>query len=159
MAASAQIATTVIHEILAGFTTCMFAEMADATLQRRSAAASPPPSEADATAAIARFAALSGEVRGAAILGPDGEVLAASGDRAHWGAAAGALLRAADAAAGARAAQAHVATEEGEVYAIRFGGLAMIAVCDRFALASLIMSDMRAALRGLGVAVASDGAC
>lgn len=149
MAASAQIATTLIQEIRAGFTTCMFAEMADATLQRPPADASAAPSEADAAAAIARFAALSGEVRGAAILGPDGDVLAASGDRARWGAAADALLRAADSAAGAEVAQSHVATEEGEVYAVRLGGLAMVAVSDRFALASLMTSDMRATLRAL----------
>ena len=84
------------------------------------------------------------------ILAPDGRVVAASGDRARWGAAADALLRAADSAAGAVAAQSHVATEEGEVYALRLGGLAMIAVSDRFALSSLVTSDMRATLRALG---------
>ena len=76
-------------------------------------------------------------------------VLAASGDLAAWGGAAGELLAAADAAAERAASHAHIATEEGEVYAVRWGGIAMVAVSERFALASLMLNDMRATLRGL----------
>lgn len=107
------------------------------------------PSKADADAAIVGFQALSAEIRGAAILDRAGRLLAASGDPERWSAAAAELLAAADAAAGGTASQAHVATEEGEVYGVRFAGLAMVAVSDRFTLSSLILSDMRSALRAL----------
>lgn len=103
----------------------------------------------DVVRALQRFGDLSGDVRGAAILGPGTEALAASGEPARWSEAANALLDAADAAAGRAASHAHVATEEGEVFAVRFAGLAMVAVTDRFALASLVLSDMRATLREL----------
>ena len=92
-----------------------------------------------------RFTALSPEIRGCAIIGPGG-LTRGSGDEADWIEAA-ALLKAADTAAGAPATHTHVATEEGEVYAIRQGDLAMVAVTDRFTLASLVLADMRAALR------------
>jgi hypothetical protein len=128
----------------------MFAEMTDATLSRGAEGAAVAPSEAQAKAAIAAFQALSSEIRGAAILAPPGRVAAASGDPDRWGQAAWALLAAADAAASQEAAHAHVATEEGEVYAVRSAGLAMVAVTDRFALSSLVLSDMRATLRSLG---------
>jgi hypothetical protein len=96
--------------------------------------------------AIESFMARMGEARGAAILGPDG-VLAASGEKAAWGEAGARLFEAADRAAGSRATHAHVATEEGEVFAVRTSELAMVAVASRFALASLVFADMRATLR------------
>ena len=65
------------------------------------------------------------------------------------GEAGAALLEAADAAGGEPAAQVHVATEDGEAFAVRHGGLAMVAVADRFTLASLMIFDMRAVLRDL----------
>ena len=94
-----------------------------------------------------RFTALSPEIRGCAIIGPGGLTRGSPGDEADWIEAAAALLKAADTAAGAPATHTHVATEEGEVYAIRRGDLAMVAVTDRFTLASLVLADMRAALR------------
>ena len=66
------------------------------------------------------------------------------------------LLAAADAAAGGTASHAHVATEDGEAYAVRLAGLAMVAVTDRFTLASLVLADMRAALRELAGAGSAD---
>jgi hypothetical protein len=99
-----------------------------------------------ARAAITSFVGRTGEVRGAAILGPAG-VLAASGSESSWSEAGEALLDAADRAAGSPATHAHVATEEGEVFAVRAGPLVMVAVASRFALASLVFADMRAALR------------
>lgn len=127
----------------------MFAKMTDATLATGLSRTPFVPSAAQAQDAVARFEALSSEIRGAAVLGPDDSVLACSGDPARWGDAATALLRAADRAAGKGVVQTHVATEEGEVYAVRWLGLAMVAVSDRFALASLVLSDMRALLRDL----------
>ena len=58
-------------------------------------------------------------------------------------------LRAADAAADEPAGHVHVATEDGEAFAVRHEGLAMVAVAERFTLASLMIFDMRAVLRDL----------
>ena len=51
--------------------------------------------------------------------------------------------------------QVHVATEQGEVFALRDAGLAAVAVTERFALASLMFFDMRSVLRDL--AAGGDG--
>lgn len=89
-------------------------------------------------------------LRGCAILDGDAQALAASGERAVWAEAGRAFLAAADAARPqASAQQVHVATEDGEVFAVRHGRLAMVAVTERFPLASLVASDMRAILRDL----------
>jgi len=88
---------------------------------------------------------LSPEMRGGAIL-EGREVLAATGDEAEWGDSAAALLAAAD---GGSAEQVHVATEAGEVFALREGNLTAVAVTERFVLASLMAFDMRATLRDL----------
>ena len=120
--------------------------MADPNLRREQ--------EQAAESAAARFRGLSAEIRGCAILGRDG-VLAATGDPDRWLEPALALLAAADAAAGGRASHAHVATEDGEAYAVRVAGLAMVAVTDRFTLASLVLADMRAALREVARAAAA----
>ena len=114
--------------------------MNDANRDREFAAA--------AELAATRFRGLSAEIRGCAILGPDG-VLAATGDPERWREPALGLLEAADNAAGGSASHAHVATEDGEAYAVRHAGLAMVAVTDRFTLASLVLADMRATLRDL----------
>ena len=127
----------------------MFQHMADQTRREASPRGSVAPAQAEAEFATARFRALSAEIRGCAILGPDG-VLAATGDREGWADPAADLLRAADAAAGGTASHAHVATEEGEAFAIRLAGLAMVAVTDRFTLGSLLVSDMRVVMREVG---------
>ena len=116
--------------------------MADST-------ASASPSAADAEVAVARLAAMSAEVRGCAILDPAGRLLAASGDAETWQASARELLAAADAAAGEPATQAHVATDDGEAFAVRHEGFAIVAASNRFALASLMFCDLRAVLRDL----------
>jgi hypothetical protein len=93
---------------------------------------------------------MSPDLRGAAILGPEGEVLAASGEEPErWSEDAAALFAAADAAEGVPVEQVHIATEQGEVFAIRNAGLAAVAVTERFALASLMLFDMRSTLRQL----------
>ena len=126
----------------------MFQHVADQQGSEVPATGAPGPDRSQADFSVARFRSLSTEIRGCAILGPTG-ILAASGDLAAWGTAAAGLLEAADAAAGGAASQTHVATEEGEAYAVRLEGLGMVAVTDRFTLASLVLADMRAALRGL----------
>ncbi len=113
--------------------------------------ASPPelPPAAEAEKAVARMHEMAGDLRGCAVLGPRGEVLAASADPDAWGEAATGLLGAADSAGEGPAAHVHVATEDGEVFAVRHGGLAIVAVTERFPLASLAIFDMRALLREL----------
>lgn len=120
------------------------------------ASATAPPTEGPAEAALAFLTEMSPDLRGAAILDRDGAVLAASGDAETWGEAARALLAAADAADPEPVEQVHVGGESGEVFALRYEGLAAVAVTARFALASLMLFDMRQALREL--AIARDGA-
>jgi predicted regulator of Ras-like GTPase activity (Roadblock/LC7/MglB family) len=109
-----------------------------------------PPSEESAAAALEFLAEMSPDLRGAAILGPEGEVLAATeGDGERWGEDAAALFAAADEAEGVPVEQVHIATEQGEVFAIRNAGLAAVSVTDRFALASLMLFDLRSLLRQL----------
>jgi hypothetical protein len=102
-----------------------------------------------AEAAVGRLREMSADLRGCALIGPDGEVLAATGDADRWRSAGPELLAAADAAGEEPAAHVHVATEDGEAFAVREEGLAMVAVTDRFTLASLMIFDMRAVLRDL----------
>jgi len=92
---------------------------------------------------------MSVDLRGCALLGPGAEVLAATGDPDRWGPPGAELLAAADAAGGEPAGHVHVATEDGEAFAVREDGLAMVAVAERFTLASLMIFDMRAVLRDL----------
>lgn len=109
-----------------------------------------PPSGESAEAALEFLSEMSPDLRGAAILGPQGEVLAASGgEPERWQEDAAALFAAADGAEEAAVEQVHIATEQGEVFAIRNAGLAAVAVTDRFALTSLLLFDMRSMLREL----------
>jgi predicted regulator of Ras-like GTPase activity (Roadblock/LC7/MglB family) len=109
---------------------------------------------AAAEAALAFLGEMSPDLRGAAILDSGGAVLAASGDRERWGKDAAALLEVADRAGAETAEQAHVATEQGEVFALRHAGLTAVAVTERFALASLMFFDMRSTLRDLAAELA-----
>src|SRR3954470_21086806 len=106
------------------------------------------PAEA-AEAAVGRLREMSADLRGCALIGPGGQVLAAIGDADRWGTAAAELLSAADAAGDEPACHVHVATEDGEAFAVRHEDLAMVAVTERFTLASLVIFDMRAVLRDL----------
>ena len=107
------------------------------------------PSVADAEVAVARLAAMSDDLRGCVILAEDGTALAASGDLDTWAEAGRALLGAADAAAGEAVTHAHVGTEDGEAFAVRHQGFALVAAAERFALAGLMVFDIRAVLRDL----------
>lgn len=104
---------------------------------------------ASAEAALAFLSEMSPDLRGAAILDGDGAVLAAAGEPSRWREDAATLFAIADAAEGEAVEQVHVATEQGEVFALRDEGLAAIAVTERFALASLMFFDMRSTLREL----------
>ncbi len=102
-----------------------------------------------AQAALAFLAEMSPDLRGAAILAGDGAVLAASAEPGRWREDVAALFEIADAAGGEPVEQVHVATEQGEVFALRHQGLVAVAVAERFALASLLFFDMRSTLRQL----------
>jgi hypothetical protein len=105
---------------------------------------------ADAAAsALAYLTEMSPDLRGGAILEPGGSVLAASDRPERWREDVATLLDVADGAGGEPVEQAHIATEQGEVFAVRHAGLTAIVVTDRFALASLLFFDMRAVLRDL----------
>jgi hypothetical protein len=112
------------------------------------------PSLPDAAHAVEYLEEVSRELRGCAILSEDGEVLAASGeDDEAWGEAGRELIAAADAAGEEPVAHAHVATGDGEAFCVREGGYVAVAVTERFTLASLMIFDLRNALRRL----ATDG--
>lgn len=97
---------------------------------------------------LARLRELSPDIRAAAVLSRDGKVIAADPAGA-WEGPVGSLWAAAD-AAGAGAIHLHVGTEDGELFAVRDETRAVVAVSRRFALASLMVSDLRALLRDLG---------
>jgi hypothetical protein len=104
---------------------------------------------AEAERAVTRLERLSDDLTGCAILDRAGNLLASSGDRETWEQAARGLLAAADAAAGEPVSHAHVGTEDGEAFLVRRDGLTLVAASERFPLASLMLSDMRAVLREL----------
>jgi hypothetical protein len=134
--------TTVNQDALPRFTVAIVANVPDAHIP-----AAPTPTEA--AVALARLEAMSADVRGGVILGSEGSPLAASGDSDRWPDAAREMLDAADAAAGAPVTHAHVGTEDGEAFAVRQDGFALVVAAERFTLASLVFADMRAVLRDL----------
>jgi hypothetical protein len=107
------------------------------------------PSLPDAAGAVEYLEEVSPELRGCAILSEAGEVLAASGDPEAWGGAGRELIAAADAAGDEAVAHAHIATGEGEAFCVREGGYVAVAVTERFTLSSLMIFDIRIALRRL----------
>jgi predicted regulator of Ras-like GTPase activity (Roadblock/LC7/MglB family) len=111
-------------------------------------AAATAPSESAARACAYLFE-ISPEMRGCAILGADGTVLGANGERQAWPEPAAELIAAADEAGGEPVAQAHIGTGDGEVFMVRVGGLVAIAVAERHTLASLMLFDLRKVLRDL----------
>ncbi len=140
--AIAQRPTTTSHDALPKDTAAIVADVSDRT-------ATATPDTADAELAVARLEAISDDLTGCAIFGPTGTALACTGDLDTWQHAAAGLLAAADDAAGEAVSHLHVGTEDGEAFAVRQGGLAIVAVSERFPLASLMLSDMRAVLREL----------
>jgi predicted regulator of Ras-like GTPase activity (Roadblock/LC7/MglB family) len=108
-----------------------------------------------AASALAYLTEMSPDLRGGAIFGADGAVLAASDHPSRWREDAATLLEIADRADGEPVEQVHIATEQGEVFALRHAGLTAVAVAERFALASLMFFDMRSVLRDL--AAGGDG--
>jgi predicted regulator of Ras-like GTPase activity (Roadblock/LC7/MglB family) len=110
-----------------------------------------------AEAALAFLTEMSPDLRGAAILDSSGATLAATGESQGWQEDAAALFAVADRAGEEPVEQVHVATEQGEVFALRHAGLSAVVVTERFALASLMLFDMRSTLRDLAAST-PDGA-
>jgi hypothetical protein len=110
------------------------------------------PSAADAEVAVARLASMSADLRGCVIFDQAGDALAASGPLETWAEAGRALLAAADEAAGEPVNRAHVGTEDGEAFAVRHDGFAVVAAAERFTLAGLLLFDIREVLRDLAAA-------
>lgn len=108
-----------------------------------------------AATALAYLTEMSPDLRGGAILSAKGAVLSASGDPDRWRADVAELLAVADRAEGEPIEQLHIATEQGEVFALRHAGLTAVAVTERLALVSLLFFDMRSVLRDL--AAGGDG--
>lgn len=123
-----------------------FDRMADAAAA--SAVSGPP-----AARAVSYLHEISPEMRGCAIFGPGGQLLAATGDETgsanRWAEPGEDFLAAADAAGGKPVAHAHVATADGEAFCVRHAELAAVAVTERFVLASLMIFDLRTVLRNL----------
>ena len=84
---------------------------------------------------------LSADIRSGVVLAPGGELLAGPEELA--GAARDLLAAAGD------AAEVHVTTADGAVYAARSDDHAVAVVCGRFALPSLIRYDLRLVLADL----------
>lgn len=108
-----------------------------------------------AAKAVAYLEEVSPELRGCAVLDAAAAgVLAASGDDPDaWLEPSLRFVAAADSAGDEGvAARAHVATEDGECFVVREGGLIAVAVTERFVLSSLTFFDMRAALRDAAAA-------
>jgi hypothetical protein len=103
----------------------------------------------DAARTCAYLYEISPEMRGCAILGPDGKLLGSNGDGEGWEEAARELIDAVDAAGGEAASHAHVSTGDGEVFLVRAEGLAAVAAAERLTLASLVLFDLRTALKDL----------
>jgi hypothetical protein len=112
--------------------------------------------EAAADAAVSRISEMSADLLGCAVLDAGGRALAASGDSAQWSEAGAAFLAAADAAGDEPAGEVHVGTEDGEGFAVRQGELAIVAVAERFTLASLMLFDMRTVLRDLAAGLGGE---
>ncbi|MDQ2701177.1 MAG: hypothetical protein M3Y23_07600 [Actinomycetota bacterium] len=87
------------------------------------------------------------ELKAAAIIGAEGQTVATTGSAGSWGESARELIEALDGVRGRDVDSAHLATDAAEIFMVREGGLALVAVTARFVLASLTSFDMRMALR------------
>lgn len=102
-----------------------------------------------AHAVLETLSGLEAELKGAAIFSAGDEMLACTVADPGWGPAALELLKALRTSAEGDLDSSHVATEEGEVFVVTEGDLALVAVTARFVLASLTTFDMRMSLRDL----------
>ena len=106
-----------------------------------------------AAAALEYLAQLQPDLRMAAIIGPDDEIIQAGGGSEGIGKAIDVLVTEIHSEPGKRPAEAHIATGFGEVFVVWEGDLQLVAVAERFVLASLLSFDMRTVLRDLNRAI------
>jgi len=107
--------------------------------------------------ALDTLAGLEPELRAAAVISNEGEVLATTNGDEDWGRAAIALLEALENAGTGDLDSSHITTEDAEVFLVREAGLALVAVTARFVLASLTSFDVRMSLRGIAAEAAGEG--
>ena len=90
------------------------------------------------------------DVRAAAILDRDGTIVESTARAAgKFGPAAARLVDSVDGAGHKPFDSCHIASDEAEVFIVREGDLTLVAVTERFVLASLMAFDMRMTLRDL----------
>lgn len=90
------------------------------------------------------------EIRVAAIIDGGGAVLESSETgTSNFGPAAVGLIEAVDGAGNKPFDSCHIASDDAEVFVVREGDLSLVAVTERFVLASLMAFDMRMTLRDL----------
>jgi hypothetical protein len=102
---------------------------------------------AEASALLSRFVEDSLELRAGAIFGPDGLQLFAT-DEADWTEPMAEIWRLAG-TPDREVSYVHVGTEGGDVLAVSDPNGAAVVTSNRFPLASLVLSDLRAVLREL----------
>ena len=108
---------------------------------------------------LSRLIELEPEIRAAAILDDVGNVVGCLGpadrpggrdwDRHGFGPAAVELVVAIDEAGGKPFDSCHIASSDAEIFVVREGSLSLVALSERFVLASLMAFDMRMTLRDL----------
>lgn len=101
------------------------------------------------------LAGLEPELRAAAVIAADGEVLASTTEDEEFGRSASGFAEALDAAGQGELDSSHVATEDAEVFMVSEAGFSLVAVTARFVLASLTSFDIRMSLRDLAAEVRS----
>jgi hypothetical protein len=108
--------------------------------------------------ALDTLAGLEPELKAAAVISDDGDVLATTTGDDGWGRAAIGLLESLENVGPGELDSSHVTTEDAEVFVVREAGFALVAVTARFVLASLTSFDVRMALRGIAAETAGEGA-
>lgn len=107
--------------------------------------------------ALDALAGLEPELKAAAVISDEGEVLASTTDGDGWGEAAIELLEALKKAGSGDLDSSHITAEDAEVFLVREAGFALVAVTARFVLASLTSFDVRMSLRDVAAGAAAKG--
>ena len=110
----------------------------------------PPSAGGAAGKGLSYLLELEPEIRAAAVVGGDGSVLECTDPgRSGFGTAAVELVEVVEGAGGKPFDSCHIASPDAEVFVVREGELSLVAVTERFVLASLMAFDMRMTLRDL----------
>ena len=95
------------------------------------------------------LAGLEPELKAAAVLSADGELLGSTNGDETWGRFASELVEALTRSSPGELDSSHITTEDAEVFVVAESGFALVAVTARFVLASLTSFDIRMSLRDL----------